>query len=77
MKSLNIEKSQNITKLIECHVSIVFIKLLKIVLVNFFEQFKVYNGCLISFLSFSELFSAFNWAKEIDNLQSIWCRIKI
>ena len=35
-------------------------------------MYKKYNSCLISFLSFFELFPAFNWAKEIGNLLSIW-----
>ena len=29
------------------------------------------------FLSFSELFPAFNWAKEIGNLLSIWFGVSI
>ena len=41
------------------------------VLVNFFEQYKENSSCLISFLSFSELFAAFNCAKVIGNLLSI------
>ena len=31
------------------------------ILVNFIERDREYNSCLISFLSFSELFPAFNW----------------
>ena len=34
----------------------------------FLEQYKEYNSCLISFLSFSELFPAFNLTKENGNL---------
>ena len=37
----------------------------EIVLVNFLEQYKEYTSCLISFLSFSELFPAFNCAKVL------------
>ena len=36
-------------------------------------MYKEYNNCLISFFSFSELFPAINWPKEIGNLISIWC----
>ena len=39
----------------------------------FFDLYKEYNGCLVSFLSFSE---AFKWAKEIGNLLSIWLGVK-
>ena len=45
--------------------------------VTLFDLCKEYNSCLISFLSFSELFPAFNWAKEIGNLLSIWFGVKI
>ena len=47
------------------------------VLVNFFEQYKENSSCLISFLSFSELFAAFNCAKVIGNLLSIWLGVSI
>ena len=39
---------------------------------SFFERYKEYNSCLISFCSFCELFPAFNWAEEIGDLLSIW-----
>ena len=42
-----------------------------------FEWYKEYNSCLISFLSFSELFPAFNWARVIGNLLSIWSGVSI
>ena len=42
----------------------------------FFEWYKEYNRCLIS-LSFSELFSAFNCARVIGNLLSIWSGVSI
>ena len=45
--------------------------------VIFFNPYKEYNSCLISFLSFSELFPAFNWAREIGNLLSIWLGVSI
>ena len=48
------------------------IKLLYSCFVSFLDLYKEYNNCLISFLSFSELFPAFNWAKVIGNLLSIW-----
>ena len=44
---------------------------------KFFDRHKEYNSCLISFLSFSELFPAFNWDKEIGNLLSIWLGVRI
>ena len=44
---------------------------------DIFGQCKEYSICLILFLSFSELFPAFNWAKEIGNLLSIWFGVKI
>ena len=53
------------------------IKLLQISFVSFFDLYKEYNSCLISFLSFSELFPAGNWAKVIGNLLSIWLGAKI
>ena len=53
------------------------IKLLYIVFVSFFHLYKEYSNCLISFLSFSELFLAFNWDKKIDNLLSIWFGVRI
>ena len=31
----------------------------------FFDLYKEYSSCLISFLSFSELFPAFNWDKKL------------
>ena len=48
------------------------IKLLYSYFVSFFDLYKEYNNCLISFLSFSELFPAFNLAKVIGNLLSIF-----
>ena len=33
---------------------------------------RIYHICLISFFSFSELFPAFDCAKEVGNLQTIW-----
>ena len=48
-----------------------FIKLLYTCLVIFFEWYREYNSCLISFLSSSELFPASICAKEIGNLLSI------
>ena len=44
---------------------------------NFFDQCKRFNSCLISFLSFSELFPAYNLAKEIVNLLNIWFGVSI
>ena len=41
-------------------------------LIQLFERYKEYNSYVIWFLNFSELFPAFNWAKEIGNLLSIW-----
>ena len=52
-------------------------KLLEICFVSFFDLYKDYNNCLISFLSFSELFPAFNCAKVIGNLLSICFGVKI
>ena len=52
------------------------IKLLYSCFVSFFDLYKEYNNCLIPFLSFSELFPAFNWAKVIGNLLSIWSGVK-
>ena len=52
-------------------------KLLQSCFVSFFDLYKEYNNCLISFLSFSELFSAFKWAEEIGNLLSIWFGVSI
>ena len=46
-------------------------KLLYTCLVIFFEREREYRSCLISFLSFSELFPTLNSAKEIGNLLSI------
>ena len=43
----------------------------------FFHLYTEYNNCLISFLSISELFPAFNWAKVIGNLLIIWFGVKI
>ena len=48
-----------------------------IVLVNFFKWYKEFDSCLISFISFCELFPAFNWAKVIGNLLSIWSGVNI
>ena len=53
------------------------IKLLYSFFVSFFDLHKEYNICLILFLKFSELFPAFNWAKEIGNLPSIWFGVSI
>ena len=50
------------------------IKLLYSCFVSFFDLYKEYNNCLISFLSFSELF---NWAKVIGRLLSIWFGVGI
>ena len=52
-------------------------KLLYSCFVCFFYLYKEYNNCLISFLSFSELFPTFNWAKVIGNLLSIWFGVDI
>ena len=46
-------------------------------LVSFSHLHEEYNSCLISFLSFSGLFSAFNWANEIGNLLSIGIGVSI
>ena len=43
----------------------------------YFDLCKQCNNCLMSFLSFSELFPAFNWAEEIDNLLSICFGVNI
>ena len=48
-----------------------------IALVNFFQRCKEYNGCLVSFSSFSELFPVFSWAKEFASLISVWPRVNI
>ena len=40
-------------------------KLLESCFVSVFDLYKEYNNCLILFLSFSELFPDFDWAKEI------------
>ena len=40
-------------------------------------MYKEYKICLISLLGFSELFPAFNWAKEISNLITIWLSVRI
>ena len=45
--------------------------------VSFFDLCKEYNSYLILFLSFCELFLAFNWAKVIGNLLSIWYDVSI
>ena len=52
-------------------------KLLKIFFVSFFDLYKECSYWLISFSSFSELFPAFNCAKEISNRLSIWFRVSI
>ena len=44
---------------------------------TFVDMYKEYNTCLVSFLSFSELFPAFNWAKEIGSLLRIWLGVSI
>ena len=59
------------------HSKIVWIKLLQIVFVNCYERYKEYNSCLISYLSFSELFLVFNWAKDISNLLNIQFGVSI
>ena len=43
----------------------------------FFERYKEYNSCLISFLDIFGLFPAFNYSKEIGNLLSIWSGVSI
>ena len=43
----------------------------------FFQLYKEYNSCLISFLSSSELFPAFNYANVFGNLLSIWSGVNI
>ena len=53
------------------------IKLLHSCFVSFFDLYKEYDNYLFSFLSFSELFPAFDWAEEIGNLLSIWLDVKI
>ena len=45
--------------------------------VRVFDLYKEDNNCMISFLSFSELFPTFNWAKEIGNLLRIWLGVSI
>ena len=52
-------------------------KLLYSCFVIFFDLYKEYSSCLISFLGFSELFPAFSCAKEIGNLLSIWLSVSI
>ena len=52
-------------------------KLLLSCFVSFFDMHKEYKNCLTLFSSFWELFPAFNWAKEVGNLLSIWFGIKI
>ena len=47
------------------------------VLLKFYELYKEYNSCLISLLSFSVLFPAFNDAKEVGNLLSDWFGVSI
>ena len=47
------------------------IKYLWIVLVNFFERYSEYSSCLISFLSFCDLFLDRNCSKVIVNLLSV------
>ena len=42
----------------------------------FFDLYKECNSCLISLLSFSELFPAFNSAKETGNLISFSFGVK-
>ena len=43
----------------------------------FFDLYKEYNNFLILFLSFKELFLAFNCAKDISNLVSICSGVNI
>ena len=40
-------------------------------------MYKEFDNCLIWFLSFSEIFPDFNWAKETGNLLSIWFGVGI
>ena len=54
-----------------------FTKLLYTCLVIFFEREREYRSCLVSFLSFPELFPALYSAKEIGNLLSIWLGTEI
>ena len=54
-----------------------FTKLLYTCLVIFFEREREYRSCLISLLSFPELFPALYSAKEIGNLLSIWLGTEI
>ena len=53
------------------------VKPLYMFFIGLFDLYKEYSDYLISFLSFSELFPAINWANEIGNLQSIWFGISI
>ena len=53
------------------------IRLLQISFENIFDLYREYNSCLISFLSFSGLFHAFNWVKEMGNLLSISLGVSI
>ena len=52
-------------------------KILYNIFVSCFDLCKEYKICLISFLSFSELFRAFNRAKQIGNLPNIWLYVSI
>ena len=53
------------------------IKLLYNCFLIYFDLYKEYNSCLISSLSLFELFPAFDWAKEIGNLLSLWFGVSI
>ena len=53
------------------------VKPLYMFFIGLFDLYKEYSDYLISFLSFSELFLAINWANEIGNLQRIWFGISI
>ena len=59
------------------HFYIMLTKLLYSCFVSFFDLYKEYKICLISFLSFSELFPAFDWAKVIGNLLRILLGVSI
>ena len=52
-------------------------KLLYSYFVSISDQYKEYNNCPISILSFPELFPVFNWAKVIGNLLRIWLGVSI
>ena len=46
-------------------------------MLSFFDYYRIYNSCLISFLNSCEIFPAVNWAKENGNLQRIFCGVNI